>query len=247
MGPKIAAPIRNQRALGSIITHLGRIPKGREGVFPRRSQRLERDLGSNHLLATDCRRSSGVAQWSSPAGSRRWASRPTPKSITSPCGELQLVPARNSRMTPPRYGGIARGLLSQTSARGSPGRTSHTPVRTPTAPPTCVRMRRDAPSGRPPSASCTTLKRRKPRQGRGFRLRRCPVEDLEAEEVGFEPTEPETGSPVFETGPFDHSGTPPGLSLRPAYSTMTGRLSRKNRLSNSPQGSARTPRVIDAL
>ena len=30
-----------------------------------------------------------------------------------------------------------------------------------------------------------------------------------AEEVGFEPTEPETGSPVFETGPFDHSGTPP--------------------------------------
>ncbi len=36
-----------------------------------------------------------------------------------------------------------------------------------------------------------------------------PVTTRTAEEVGFEPTEPETGSPVFETGPFDHSGTPP--------------------------------------
>ena len=36
-----------------------------------------------------------------------------------------------------------------------------------------------------------------------------PVTLQTAEEVGFEPTEPETGSPVFETGPFDHSGTPP--------------------------------------
>lgn len=35
-----------------------------------------------------------------------------------------------------------------------------------------------------------------------------------AEEVGFEPTEPETGSPVFETGPFNHSGTPPKHSVR---------------------------------
>src|SRR5690606_4335902 len=32
-----------------------------------------------------------------------------------------------------------------------------------------------------------------------------------AEEVGFEPTVPETGTPVFETGPFNHSGTPPGI------------------------------------
>ncbi len=31
-----------------------------------------------------------------------------------------------------------------------------------------------------------------------------------AERVGFEPTDPETGSTVFETAPFDHSGTSPG-------------------------------------
>src|SRR5262249_14254975 len=31
-----------------------------------------------------------------------------------------------------------------------------------------------------------------------------------AEEVGFEPTVPQCGTPVFETGPFNHSGTPPG-------------------------------------
>ena len=30
-----------------------------------------------------------------------------------------------------------------------------------------------------------------------------------AEEVGFEPTVPRRGTPVFETGPFNHSGTPP--------------------------------------
>ena len=30
-----------------------------------------------------------------------------------------------------------------------------------------------------------------------------------AEEVGFEPTVPQRGTPVFETGPFNHSGTPP--------------------------------------
>lgn len=35
-----------------------------------------------------------------------------------------------------------------------------------------------------------------------------------AEEVGFEPTVPETGTPVFETGPFNHSGTPPGYRRR---------------------------------
>ena len=32
---------------------------------------------------------------------------------------------------------------------------------------------------------------------------------LSAEEVGFEPTVPRSGTPVFETGPFNHSGTPP--------------------------------------
>jgi hypothetical protein len=31
----------------------------------------------------------------------------------------------------------------------------------------------------------------------------------ETEEVGFEPTVPRSGTPVFETGPFNHSGTPP--------------------------------------
>ena len=30
-----------------------------------------------------------------------------------------------------------------------------------------------------------------------------------AEEVGFEPTEPRSGSTVFKTVPFNHSGTPP--------------------------------------
>jgi hypothetical protein len=30
-----------------------------------------------------------------------------------------------------------------------------------------------------------------------------------AEEVGFEPTVPRCGTPVFETGPINHSGTPP--------------------------------------
>ncbi len=31
----------------------------------------------------------------------------------------------------------------------------------------------------------------------------------EAEEEGFEPSVPRGGTPVFETGPFNHSGTPP--------------------------------------
>ena len=30
-----------------------------------------------------------------------------------------------------------------------------------------------------------------------------------AERAGFEPAEPKKGSPVFETGPFDRSGTSP--------------------------------------
>ena len=33
-----------------------------------------------------------------------------------------------------------------------------------------------------------------------------------AEEVGFEPTVPRRGTPVFETGPFNHSGTPPRVA-----------------------------------
>jgi hypothetical protein len=36
--------------------------------------------------------------------------------------------------------------------------------------------------------------------------------DFTAEEVGFEPTVPGTGTPVFETGPFNHSGTPPSFA-----------------------------------
>jgi integrase len=32
------------------------------------------------------------------------------------------------------------------------------------------------------------------------------------EEVGFEPTVPRCGTPVFETGPFNHSGTPPAFN-----------------------------------
>ena len=33
-----------------------------------------------------------------------------------------------------------------------------------------------------------------------------------AERVGFEPTRPKKGLPVFETGPFNRSGTSPHLS-----------------------------------
>ena len=55
---------------------------------------------------------------------------------------------------------------------------------------------------------------RKPRRERGFQVNLGLVRDTGAEEVGFEPTEPETGSPVFETGPFNHSGTPPGVVHR---------------------------------
>lgn len=36
-----------------------------------------------------------------------------------------------------------------------------------------------------------------------------------AEEEGFEPSVPGTGTPVFETGPFNHSGTPPDLERPP--------------------------------
>ena len=76
-------------------------------------------------------------------------------------------------------------------------------------------MRRRATSGRRSGpVAGTGHKRRKPHQRRGFQPRRRPIQDLAAEEVGFEPTVPRRGTPVFETGPFNHSGTPPGGSRR---------------------------------
>jgi hypothetical protein len=48
-------------------------------------------------------------------------------------------------------------------------------------------------------------------------------QDFLAEEVGFEPTVPGTGTPVFETGPFNHSGTPPcalWANSAPAYEKL---------------------------
>src|SRR3954462_4683859 len=50
---------------------------------------------------------------------------------------------------------------------------------------------------------------------RGTRLPKSEdahTDHVPAEEVGFEPTVPRRGTPVFETGPFNHSGTPPGGS-----------------------------------
>lgn len=46
----------------------------------------------------------------------------------------------------------------------------------------------------------------------------------QAEEVGFEPTVPETGTPVFETGPFNHSGTPPEGNSAIRYQRRTKRF-----------------------
>ena len=48
----------------------------------------------------------------------------------------------------------------------------------------------------------------------GASLRRTllKIGGQEAEEVGFEPTVPRRGTPVFETGPFNHSGTPPRVA-----------------------------------
>ena len=40
---------------------------------------------------------------------------------------------------------------------------------------------------------------------------RCRSEP--AEEVGFEPTEPYSGSPLFESGTINHSDTPPPRSI----------------------------------
>ena len=34
---------------------------------------------------------------------------------------------------------------------------------------------------------------------------------MAAEEEGFEPSVPRSGTPVFETGPINHSGTPPSF------------------------------------
>ena len=46
--------------------------------------------------------------------------------------------------------------------------------------------------------------------------------ELLAEEEGFEPSVPRCGTPVFETGPFNHSGTPPenGSQLQP-FTSLT--------------------------
>ncbi len=66
-------------------------------------------------------------------------------------------------------------------------------------------------------------------------------------------------TPVFETGPFNHSGTPPGLRRREhskrtiavitwplplGHTLRNGLRSWKNSLSRSPQGAANTPAVI---
>ena len=64
-----------------------------------------------------------------------------------------------------------------------------------------------------------------------------------AEEVGFEPTVPRSGTPVFETGPFNHSGTPP-VFVACQRSLEESRRSWKNRLRISPQSSAKIPAVV---
>ncbi len=68
-------------------------------------------------------------------------------------------------------------------------------------------------------ASCGALLSRHPpeapqnaanRAGRsGFFRKKNENNDLVAERVGFEPTVPVKGTTVFETAPFDHSGTSP--------------------------------------
>jgi hypothetical protein len=81
---------------------------------------------------------------------------------------------------------------------------------------------------------------------------------LIAEEVGFEPTVPRSGTPVFETGPFNHSGTPPSRRHTEPFTTnapdggaatVTHTLrnalrSWKNSLRMSPHSSAITPLLI---
>src|ERR1700684_4101842 len=70
---------------------------------------------------------------------------------------------------------------------------------------------------------------------------------LSAEEEGFEPTVPRRGTPVFETGPFNHSGTPPGLArLCDGHSRVVGRRLRKKRVRISPQALAMIPGVTAA-
>jgi hypothetical protein len=54
---------------------------------------------------------------------------------------------------------------------------------------------------------------------------------IKAVGVGFEPTVRETRTPVFKTGPFDHSGTPPGDRVLVAGGIVTGQ-----RGSFSPRG-----------
>ncbi len=49
--------------------------------------------------------------------------------------------------------------------------------------------------------------------------------------MGFEPTVPRCGTPVFETGPFNHSGTPPGRgSINPGLWVIGCRPQRDRRI-----------------
>jgi hypothetical protein len=57
---------------------------------------------------------------------------------------------------------------------------------------------------------------------------------LQAEEVGFEPTVPETGTPVFETGPFNHSGTPPRETTPTDWVDVPGKTVTKARHTRPP-------------
>jgi hypothetical protein len=92
---------------------------------------------------------------------------------------------------------------------------AHTPLHTPTGTPTCVRMRRGATSGRRwPPVPGSPRQRRKPRPGRGFRLIRLWLQHLGSGGGGIRTHGRLAPTPVFETGPFDHSGTPPGVARR---------------------------------
>src|SRR4051794_12869581 len=69
-----------------------------------------------------------------------------------------------------------------------------------------------------------------------------------AEEEGFEPSVPRCGTPVFETGPFNHSGTPPKSKPNQTKrlvdrSQRVVRRSRKNRARSAPHSSFRRPAV----
>jgi len=59
-----------------------------------------------------------------------------------------------------------------------------------------------------PSPKCESKLEEKPYISR----EKPEKQELKAVGVGFEPTVRETRTPVFKTGPFDHSGTPPGVT-----------------------------------